>query len=112
MKQKINLHNVKMNVVETAGNGVVNHETIFKFNQTGERVIARYSGGGVERGLLVGEFNQHQLQFRYAQEHSDGNIAGGKSVCDISISPDGSIELIENFNWEQGTGKNVFRQIQ
>ncbi len=111
MKEKINLHNIKMNVVETAGNGVVNQDTIFMFNQKGNRVTARYSGGKVERGFLVGKLNKDQLQFNYAQEHNDGNIAGGESTCQLSINSNGKMQLIENFRWGQGIGRNVFQQL-
>ncbi len=111
MKQKINLDSIRMNVIETAGNGVVNHETIFKFHQKGDRVIARYSGGRVERGMLVGEFDLDKLHFRYTQEHDDGIIAGGKSTCEISLNQNGAIQLIENFDWDQGKGRNVFQQM-
>jgi len=106
-----NLDGKRMNVVKTADNGVVNHETEFLFNQTESVVNAKYAGGLVKRGFLVGKIKQNQLQFKYAQEHEDGNIAGGESLCDISIEKNGKIILVENFDWEQGRGRNVFQEL-
>ncbi|MEO9806430.1 MAG: hypothetical protein ABJF04_24425 [Reichenbachiella sp.] len=106
-----NLDGKQMNVVKTAGNGVVNQDTIFTFTQKAEVVSARYEGGQVIRGYLAGRLIQNQLHFKYAQEHMDGNIAGGESACDVKNLPDGRLQLIENFSWDQGTGQNVFQEI-
>lgn len=107
----VNLHHRKMRVVHTASNGVVNHETIFKFNQSGERVYARYGGGKVERGILVGNVKESSLSFKYVQEHIDGVIAGGNSTCTIAFKEDGKLTLVETFNWEDGIGQNIFEEI-
>lgn len=107
----LNFDGKRMNVVETAGNGVVNQDTVFRFRQEGKVVTGRYCGGLVERGFLIGKIEKEQLQFKYAQEHADGNIAGGESYCDISICSNGKLRLVENFDWEQGSGKNVFEEL-
>lgn len=107
----INFHNKKMNVIKTAENGVVNHNTIFHFEQKGARVIARYNGGKVKRGVLVGNIKGRKLLFSYTQQHDDGQVAGGESKCDIKFLENGSLRLIERFNWEQGRGENVFAEV-
>ena len=43
----MNLNNVKMNVIKTAENGVVNDLTIFTFSQVQNFVTAIYSGGKI-----------------------------------------------------------------
>ena len=106
-----NLHGKRMNVVETAGNGVVNHETIFVFNQTNNIVTAKYSGGLVQRGFLIGKLDSKNLHFKYAQEHKDGNIAGGESNCEIKMGKDETLQLVEHFDWANRKGKNVFQEI-
>ncbi|MCG8330762.1 MAG: hypothetical protein MI974_23900 [Chitinophagales bacterium] len=44
----INLDHIKMRVIETADNGVVNEDTIFHFTQQGNYVEASYSGGKIK----------------------------------------------------------------
>ncbi len=106
----MNLNGVKMNVVKTASNGVVNHHTIFCFSQKSNKVTARYSGGLVKRGFLIGNISNNQLEFNYAQVHEDGNVEGGKSNCMIRLDK-GKLQLIESFDWGAGTGQNVFQQM-
>jgi len=65
----------------------------------------------VERGFLIGKLYSNRLQFNYAQEHKDGKITGGESCCDISIQQSGKILLVENFDWDQGKGRNVFQEL-
>ncbi len=101
-----------MNVIETAANGVVNYETIFTFNQIKDRVYARYHGGRVSRGMLVGRITGANLSFNYAQVHDDGEVAGGQSNCEIQRLANDQVRLIEHFDWEQGKGRNVFAEIE
>lgn len=108
----INLDKKRMNVVETTENGVVNHKTIFTFNQNKHRVYARYEGGQVKRGMLVGEIKGSCFKFNYTQVHEDGKVEGGKSTCTISNHANGKLILIENFDWNQGQGRNVFQEIE
>lgn len=108
----INLEGIKMNVIETANNGVVNHETVFNFRQKGNVVSAKYAGGLVKNGFLAGRLINNQLSFKYAQEHADNNIVGGASVCDLRRLSNGKLQLIEIFDWDQGIGKNIFQELE
>jgi hypothetical protein len=102
-----------MNVTKTAEVGKVNAETIFEFKQTGTTVIAEYSGGKIEYGRLVGKLIEDKLEFRYSQIDTEGNLDGGHSFCDLLTTPNGKIELHENFTWEsmEGSGVNIFEEI-
>lgn len=62
------LDNVKMNVIQTADNGIVNHETIFLFSQNKNTISAKYAGGKILMGFLVGKFTtDNQFAFSYAK---------------------------------------------
>lgn len=113
MKNKVSLNNIKMNVVHTDGIGVVNKDTVFEFSQVEDIVTARYSGGGIVDGYLIGKLNGKELEFRYVQLQKDGELDGGKSNCEVKILDDGRFQIIENFQWEsrKGTGTNIFEQI-
>lgn len=107
----ISLEGIQMNVIETAGNGVVNHETVFSFKQNGNVVSAKYAGGQVKNGFLSGRLENNQLHFKYAQQHFDSRVAGGSSTGEIRKLPNGKFQMIEYFDWEYGKGRNVFQEL-
>lgn len=109
----IHLNNVKMNVIETSENGVVNQDTIFHFKQEGNLVHADYSGGQIEKGYLVGKLINNQLEFTYCQIQFDGVLDNGKSTVELE-KLNGKIRLIEHFEWASRPGvygTNVFQEL-
>ena len=50
----MNLNGLTMYVSTTADIGVVGAGTLLHFTQKGDRVLARYGGGSIKRGYLVG----------------------------------------------------------
>ncbi len=110
----INLNNLKMNVIETAQNGVVNEQTIFDFVQKDSFVEAKYSGGKIKNGFLVGVIKENILEFSYCQLQTDGILDNGKSSSELAISTEGKIRLIEHFEWKSRSGEsgvNIFEEI-
>jgi hypothetical protein len=110
----MDLHGLTMHVSRTAAQGVVGADTLLHFTQKGSRVLARYRGGSIKRGCLVGEIEADILSFRYTQVEASGEIHGGSSVCDIMKLADGHIRIIEHFRWRTrpGSGDNVFDQVE
>ena len=110
----MNLDGLKMYVSSTADIGVVGAGTLLHFTQKGDRVMARYSGGSIRRGCLVGEISGEALNFRYTQLEESGEIHGGSSVCDLVALPDGRTRIVEHFTWRtrEGSGDNVFDQLE
>ena len=108
-----NLDGLTMTVSATAATGVVDGSTVLRFSQRGERVFARYAGGRVARGWLVGRWNGTSLDYRYAQREHDNVIHGGRSVCEVERLPSGLIRIVERFAWSTrpGTGVNVFDEV-
>ncbi len=110
---EFNFDNVKMNVVKTAANGVVNSNTLFSFHQSGDTVWAEYDGGGVTKGFLVGKVQGSSLKFRYCQTDINGNLDGGVSNCRLERMTDDRMRMIETFQWESRneTGENIFEEL-
>ena len=108
-----NLDGLTMFVSATAENGVVGSETLLRFTQRGPRVAARYAGGRVLRGWLVGRWDEDILRFRYAQREESSTIHGGQSICAVEERADGHLRLIEHFVWttRPGSGTNVFDEL-
>lgn len=100
-------------VSATAEGGVVNSATRLRFIQVGTRVIARYAGGDVTRGCLVGRWSGNRLTFRYAQRERDSAIHGGHSVCEVVHLEHGRTRIFEHFTWttRPGAGTNVFDEV-
>jgi hypothetical protein len=113
--ETIYLDNVRMNVVKTAENGVVNHETIFLFSQKDGIVSAEYQGGKISKGFLVGKLpTPTQLEFSYCQMQIDGKLDNGVSTCQLSKNEKGKITLTEHFEWKSRPGEfgtNVFQEL-
>ena len=109
----INFDGRTMFVSSTATTGVVGEDTRLYFKQRGQRVVARYAGGRVKRGWLVGTCIGHTLRFRYAQGETDRRIHAGHSVCDVVQLPDGRLRVLEHFTWttRDASGTNVFDEL-
>jgi len=110
----INLDKVKMIVIQTAKNGVVNNDTIFTFTQDDNIVYGEYVGGKIKKGFLVGQNNNNVLKFSYCQLQTDGILDNGLSSCEISIDMTGKIRLVEHFEWKSRPGElgvNIFQEI-
>jgi hypothetical protein len=106
----MNLDGVVMYVSSSAEQGVVGSGTRLRFLQKDSRVFARYSGGAVERGCLVGTIDGAELAFRYVQREVSGELHAGRSVCELRLREDGRIRILEHFKWStrSGVGTNVF----
>ena len=103
-----------MNVTTTASTGVVNKDTIFEFEQIGNIVSAKYSGGKIAKGYLIGLLSNNILEFRYTQVQNNSILDGGYSKCEVELLKNGKIKLIEKFNWESrdGSGENIFEEVE
>jgi hypothetical protein len=113
MISKVNLNGLSMYVSSTADQGVVDQSTRLLFYQREARVLARYQGGMIQRGVLIGRVLGGVLTFRYLQVEASGEIHGGRSICNIVRTPEGKIRIIENFQWttRNGSGTNVFDEV-
>jgi len=59
----LTLDKVKMTIIQTAENGVVNKDTLFYFTQEGNVVQAEYAGGKIKKGFLIGQIDVHVVRF-------------------------------------------------
>lgn len=108
------LDGVRMRTAATDASGVVSSDTILTFRQRDDHVFARYLGGAIVDGYLLGAFDARgALTFRYIQLDVNGNLDAGTSTGTFERLPDGRLRLTESFKWftrpERGT--NVFEQI-
>jgi len=113
MDEGLSLEGRSMHASKTAPGGVVNADTIFRFQQTDNLVTAEYAGGGIRRGSLVGLLSNGTLHFRYAQLQDDGRLDGGESHCEVKMDASGRVSIIEHYAWASrpGAGTNVISEL-
>ena len=99
--------------VSNADAGEVSGDTRFEFEQTGERIYARYSGGDVVDGHLVGTFDGRTWDVRYTQPNADGETATGHSVGTVELLEDGRVRVDDEWEWESrdGSGESVLEEV-
>lgn len=92
--------------------GEVSVETRFRFRQHGDRISARYAGGRIVDGYLVGSLDGGQWDVRYVQQHESGETATGHSVGTVSRLEDGRIRVEDTWEWESkpGGGESVLEE--
>ena len=92
-----------LRLVASSNGGDVDARTTFRYRQSGSRVWATYSGGGVRCGALVAVADeQGRLDMRYRHLSEDGRLREG--VCESTPSrlPDGRLRLEERWRWTAG----------
>lgn len=109
-----NLDGKRFRPVASDGDGEVGGETTFEFSQDGETIYARYAGGDVRLGFLVGVHRGDELHFRYAQVNRAGETATGQSTDRIELLEDGRIRLHETWSWDSkdGEGTSVLEEVK
>ena len=93
--------------------GDVGTETVFEYAEADGIVHARYGGGAIRLGFLVGTRDGDTLRFRYAQVRSDGTTATGRCESRIEALGDGRLRLHESWalESEDGAGTSVVEEI-
>lgn len=95
--------------------GDVGADTRFAYNEEADGTVwARYSGGTVRLGYLVGTRAGDDLDFRYSHVTTSGATASGHCRSRATMTVDGLIELHERWAWESqpGTGTSVVREVR
>lgn len=108
----LDLTGVRMRTSITADAGIVSTETELVFEQTGSIVSARYRGGSVVDGYLIGHLAGMTMHFRYVQADAAGRIDAGVSEGRFERLQDGRLRLTEDFRWttRPAVGRNVFEE--
>jgi hypothetical protein len=91
-------------VVEIGDAGEADAETVFEYHEHETVVWARYHGGAVRLGFLVGTRDRDHIDFRYSQLSHGGETASGHCSSAISVLPDGRVRLDEVWTWESKSG--------
>ena len=87
--------------------------TVFAYHEADGLVWARYEGGVIRLGFLVGTRDGDRLEFRYSQLNESGETASGRCRTTISSLRDGRLRLDEEWAWETkpGAGTSAVEEI-
>ncbi len=108
------LDRLQMVTVETDAGGTVSSSTVMTFEQAGDVVSARYRGGSIVDGYLIGRLAGRNFHFRYVQADTEGRLDAGVSDGLFEYAPNGRLRLVEHFTWitRDGQGTNIFEEVE
>ena len=109
----ISLDSRRFRSVAEVVDGEVGPATEFAYHQDGELVWARYAGGTIRLGFLVGTRDGDVIDFRYSQVNVNGQTSNGHCRSTLHELPDGRLQLRETWEWESrpGSGTSVVEEI-
>lgn len=94
--------------------GDVGADTVFDYREEADGVVhARYEGGTVRLGFLVGTRSGDELEFRYSHVTVDGESASGRCRSRITQLDDGRLRLEERWEWtsKPGSGTSALEEV-
>lgn len=93
--------------------GDVGAATLFEYHEEGDLIWARYAGGSIRLGYLVGTRDGDSLAFSYTHVTEESETASGHCVSTINTLPDGRLECHEQWQWDSraGAGHSVIREV-
>ena len=103
----ISLDGRRFAAADQAPAGEVDAETVFEYHEDGDLVWARYAGGAVRLGHLVGLRRRDVVEFRYSQLNTSGETSSGFCRSTIEVLAYGRVRLHETWRWESRPGKGT-----
>ena len=112
---KVNYNNKKFKPVENSENGETSAETIFEYKQNGNILISEYQGGQIVKGHLIGLVDEDgNIEMRYHQINTKGELMTGVCYSRPEILENGKIRLYETWKWTSGDksrGTSILEEI-
>ncbi len=108
-------HDKRFRSVSNTSSGEVSEETTFYYQQNGSVISARYEGGNIREGNLLGEVEPDgTIQMSYQHYNLNNEFRAGVCVSKPEILPDGKIRLHESWEWTSGisgSGQSIIEEI-
>lgn len=111
----INYNNKTFKTRSNTDNGETSSETIFYYKQQENLITARYSGGKIKYGHLIGLVDlSGNIDMRYHQVNLDDELMTGICYSTPELLPTGKLLLHESWQWTSGNlskGNSVVEEI-
>ena len=108
-------HNKRFRAVSNSPNGETSEETTFIYQQRGNILTAKYAGGSIVGGHLIGLVDeQGNIDMRYHQVNRKGELMTGICHSRPEILENGKIRLHETWQWTSGDrsrGTSVVEEV-
>lgn len=86
--------------VKTKGASETTGDTVFKYEQNGDLVTAKYSGGDIAIGHLIATIQlDGSLDMRYHHRNKSGELMTGICKSVPEVLPNGKLRLHETWQW-------------
>ncbi len=110
-----NYHDKKFSAISNSTNGETSAETIFHYRQTGNILSATYTGGKIVHGQLIGLVDDAgNIDMRYHQVNTDGELMTGACTSQPELMANGKIRLHERWQWTSGDlskGESIIEEL-
>lgn len=111
----INYNNKIFRPFSNSENGETSSETIFYYKQNGNILSCEYAGGKIVKGHLIGLVNDSgEIEMRYHQVNTSGELMTGICKSVPEILENGKIRLHETWQWTSGDcskGESILEEI-
>jgi hypothetical protein len=111
----INYNNKSFKPVNNTENGETSPQTIFEYKQKGNILMARYQGGNIMEGHLMGKVSDNgEITMHYHQINEKGELNSGICHSRPQIMENGKLRLYETWQWltgDQSKGQSVIEEI-
>ncbi|MGJ8737026.1 n-acetylglutamate synthase [Zobellia laminariae] len=111
----MNYDGKKFRPLQNSNNGETTQDTIFHYQQTGNILTSEYAGGKIVKGHLIGLVGDDgNIDMRYHQVNSDGELMTGFCSSKPEIAKDGKIRLHESWQWTSGDrskGNSILEEL-
>ena len=111
----INYHGKQFRPASQTANSETSAETVFHYQQEGQILTAQYQGGNIVQGQLIGLVDaQGQIEMRYQQVNTAGELMTGRCTSTPEQLPNGKLRLHEQWQWtsgDQSSGSSVLEEI-
>ena len=99
----INLNKKKFIPFVNAENGEVDQNTVFEYSQEDDIISARYKGGNIKYGHLIGKITgPFSFSIRYHHVNCKGDLMTGTCNTLVNFDENGKMILDESWQWTCG----------
>ena len=111
----MNYHNKKFKPVNNTDNAETSEDTVFLYQQNGRILTSEYSGGQIVKGHLIGLVDEEgNIDMRYHQVNSNGELMTGVCRSRPEVLEKGRIRLHEEWQWtfgDKSRGESILEEI-
>jgi len=108
-------HGKAFRSIHNSQSGEVSNETTFSYQQKGAVISARYEGGNIREGNILGRVESDgTIQMSYQHWNMENEFRAGICTSTPERLPNGKIRLYESWEWTngmEGRGESIIEEV-